>query len=456
MKTVFKYVASLLLPLIVIITHAQSKVVVEQIQSYSMVSPTANYWQLPNDINPLLAALDSGLFKQINLIRDRNYKTNALSLTKQNQVGKITIDWSRSANTNFHAYVEIYEMSPEFVIQNKLAQIPQSKFDSISSVWYISCNIYNQRRETIFKKTILLSMMPTKSIGMGYAIDIPASTPAFIFKAIQKGISLVSPNIDDMEYIEAKVPAAYATDNFWMPFLHNENRIQFDTSKPFISYNNSNGLQLLRTSPAQMNKINHRDKSINNPYFDLLPVIKKRLGSSADEYYHVLQPLRDVNRDLDYSLVAYLELNLSPNDSEASRSPIIFLPGNMHTIFLDQDSIGSFSVEENVVEKDKFFNLNELFNGLDSTKKINIGTLYEKRKIISAKSIEGNYKSYKFKILINYANNLKTIFINDKMVMVAEGQNKPLQMVATDTAVDTEIKNFLLLMSFSEIFQMPS
>jgi hypothetical protein len=127
----------------------------------------------------------------------------------------------------------------------------------------------------------------------------------------------------------------------------------------------------------------------------------------------------------------------------------------MHTIFLDQDSIGSFSVEENVVEKDKFFNLNEIFNGLDSTKKINIGTLYEKRKIISAKAIEGNYKSYKFKILINYANNLKTIFINDKMVMVAEGRNKPVQMVAADTAVDTEVKNFLLLMSFSEIFQMP-
>ena len=186
MKTVLKYTASLILPLIVLTTHAQSKVVVEQIQSYSMVSPTANYWQLLNDINPLLAALDSGLFKEINLIRDRNYKTNALSLTKQNQVGKITIDWSRSANTNFHAYVEIYEMSPEFVIQNKLAQIPPSKFDSISSVWYISCNIYNQRRETIFKKTILLSMMPTKSIGMGYAIDIHASTPTFIFKSNTK------------------------------------------------------------------------------------------------------------------------------------------------------------------------------------------------------------------------------------------------------------------------------
>ena len=456
MKTVLKYTAYFLLQFIVITTHAQSKVVVEQIQSYSMVSPAANYWQLPNDINPLLETLDSGLFKQINLIRDKNYKTTALQLTKQNQIGKITIDWSRSANSNFHAYVELYEMSPEFVFQNKLAEIPRSKFDSISSVWYISCNIYNQRRESVFKKTILLSMMPTRSIGMGYAIDLPASTPNFIFKAIQKGISLVSPNIDDMEYIEAKVPAAYATDNFWMPFLHNANRIQFDTSKPFISYNNDNGLQLLRTPPAQMNKINQRDKSINNPYFDMLPLIKKRLGSNTNEYYHVLQPLRDVNRDLDYNIVAYLELNLSPNESEASQSPILFLPGNMHTIFLEQDSIGSFSVAEAVVEKDKFFNLNEIFNGLDSTKKYNIGTFYEKRKIISAKSIEGNFKSFKFKILINYANHLKTIFINDKMVMVAEGRNKPFQMVTTDAAIDTEIKNFLLQMSFSEIFQMPS
>jgi hypothetical protein len=42
------------------------------------------------------------------------------------------------------------------------------------------------------------------------------------------------------------------------------------------------------------------------------------------------------------------------------------------------------------------------------------------------------------------------------MVMVAEGRNKPFQMVATESAIDTEIKNFLLQMSFSEIFQMPS
>ena len=456
MKPCLKYSAYFLFQLISFKAQAQSKVVVEQIQAYSMVSPSANYWHLPNNIEPLLQVLDTGLFQEINLVRDKNFTSKAIQLTKQSQVGRISIDWSRSAQASFHAYIELYEMSPDFVQQNKLAQIPASKMDSMSSIWLISCNIYNQQRAPIFKKNILLSMLPTKSIGMGYNIAIPATTPNFIFKAIQKGISFISPKVDDMEYIEAKVPAAYATDNFWMPFLHNQNRIQFDTSKAFISYVNANGIQLLRIPPAQMNKINQRDKTNNNPYFDILPDIKKRPGSNVNEYYHVLQPLRDVNRNLDYNLVAYIEFNLSQNEQESSQSPILFLPGNLHSIFLDQDSIGYFSIAETVVEKDKYFNPNEIFNGLDTTKKYDLGTFYEKRKIVSSKSIEGKFKSQNFRILINYANDIKTIFINDKMVTVAEGKNKPIQMVTTNSPEDVEIKNFLLQMSFSEIFQFPS
>jgi hypothetical protein len=41
------------------------------------------------------------------------------------------------------------------------------------------------------------------------------------------------------------------------------------------------------------------------------------------------------------------------------------------------------------------------------------------------------------------------------MVLVAEGKNKPSQMVATTTDNNSEMINFLLQMSFSEIFQMP-
>ena len=456
MKRFFKLTTPLLLSVICFLADGQSSVVVEQIQAYSTVAPASNYWHIPENMAPLLEVLDNGLFKKLELVRNQSYTTEIKNLTKQSQVGKITIDWSKSRSSNFHAYVELYEMDPTFAIKNNLADIPESKKDSLISIWFISCNIFNQKQERVFQKTILMSMLPTKTIGMGYTIDLPATTPSSMFQAIEKGLSFISPTISDMEYIEAKVPAAYTIDNLWMPFLHNQPRIIFDTTTPFISYVNALGIHLLRTPSAIMNKINQKDRSSNNPYVNILPHIKKRDNYTANEYYHIIQPIRNVNKNIDYRIEAYIEFNQFSNDLPELLSPIIFLPDAPHTIYLDKDSIGRFKVKESVVEKDKFFNPNIIFNGFDSTKKFNLGTLYEKRKIISAKVIEGNFKDHHFKILLNYANNLKTIYLDDTLIFVAEGTNKPYQMVESKLPTDESIKEFLLQMAFSEIFQLPS
>jgi len=41
------------------------------------------------------------------------------------------------------------------------------------------------------------------------------------------------------------------------------------------------------------------------------------------------------------------------------------------------------------------------------------------------------------------------------MVIIADGKNKPYQMVASKSNQDMELRNFLLQMAFSEIFQLP-
>jgi len=69
--------------------------------------------------------------------------------------------------------------------------------------------------------------------------------------------------------------------------------------------------------------------------------------------------------------------------------------------------------------------------------------------------IEGKFKSSSFRISINYEANLKTIYIDDKIVIIADGKNKPYQMVASKSNQDMELRNFLLQMAFSEIFQLP-
>ena len=86
---------------------SQSTVVLEQIQVYSTLNPTAKYWHLPEDISGIEKALDSGIFKERNLERLPSFSTIKKILTKQSQVGKITLNWEASRNIPYHAYLEL-------------------------------------------------------------------------------------------------------------------------------------------------------------------------------------------------------------------------------------------------------------------------------------------------------------------------------------------------------------
>ena len=142
-----------------------------------------------------------------------------------------------------------------------------------------------------------------------------------------------------------------------MPFIHNQPRILFDTTKKFIAYNYANRTHLLRTPTAVLNKINIRDKNLNSPYKKIISLIKKnRINAYSSEYYQVLQHLRDVKNDHSYNIEGYMEFNA---DAAAANSQLalVFLSDSVHKIYNDKDSIGYFMVKEIVPEKDKYFYL---------------------------------------------------------------------------------------------------
>jgi hypothetical protein len=435
-------------------SFAQTKLALEQIQIYSSLHPTANYWHLPSDISPILNALDTGIFAKLNLQRDRTYPIQLKELSKQNQLGKITIDWTKSHTIPTHAYLELYEMDPMIAYQNKLIDIPDEKKDSIHSVWFLSCTILNQKQERVFQKTLLVGIMPVQALGMGYPITTSATTPVNLFQAITKGIGFLHPSMSNMDYIEAKVPAAYATDNYWMPILHNQPRTLFDTSKQFISYVNAHGLQLLRLPNAVLNKLDLKNKADNYPFKQVVATIKKnRSNFNAKEYYQVAQQLRDVHDNKDFTLNAYLEFN--PEEA------LLFLPEITPLIFEGKDSVGFFKIKERVVEKNKAYFPDIIYNGYDSTKQFNLGTSYGPSPIIHATVIEGAAYGHTFKIQISLPQKQRTIIVDDQIIMVVEGKNKPHQMFMAPTenrqpAIQDSFKNLLLLMAYSEIFQSPN
>lgn len=436
----------------------EKKLALEQIQAYSTIQPTGKYWKLPTDISSLINALDTGMFLKLGLQRDTSITTKTFHLNKSNQLGKININWEATRDFDYHAYLELYEMDPLFFLKNNLVALKGGKIDSLHSAWLVSLTIFNKEQKKVVQRTIVLGLTPINSVGIGYINQASASTPYHIYNAITKSISLLAPESEEIEYMDAKLPTAYTTDNYWMPYVHNKPRILLDTTKNFINIITPTGSQLLRTPAAIINKINLKDKSPNNPYNIIISLVKKnRPNYFNNEYYQIIQPLRDVKNNIDYTAEGFIEFN-AEGSLGMNQLALVFLPDTLHKIYKDKDSIGYFLVKDLVTEKDKYYYPEIIYNGYDSTKQYALSDKLTETKlpIIHVKSVEGKINNTSFAIKLSANNTIKTIFINEKLTAILAGKEKPTHMVMVDKSAAVELTNLLIMLSFSEIFQNPN
>ena len=458
MKNSFYFLSLVFTQCFCITTFAQSdQVVFEQVQLYSSIQPEGKYWHpSTTQVQIFGHLLDSALFNSLQLKRDSSYPTNIKILTKPSQIGKLVVDWNQSASATFHAYLEMYELQPEQTFSNSNIKIVIPKKDSIQSTWFLTCTILNENKTPVFQKTILIGMIPVANQGIGYPINVPVTTPKSLFKAIQSGISYFDKDIDELSYIEAKVPIGYASDNFSMPLLQAKPRITVDTSKGYIQFIQNGSRVVLRTPNAMMQKIDTKDKTINNPFFAILPEIKKRTNTLFKEYYQAIQPLRNVSENTDYTLEAYIEFNPMIDPELNATTPIRFLPDSMHKIYADTNLIGRFKVIEQLKNTGFNFNSNQIFNGYDSSSIFTLNSNYPKGNIFISKSVEGTIEKDTFKILFNNDIDLKIIYINNVAIMATKGRNKPNYIIPIQQGYPETITSLLLLIAHSEIFQSPN
>lgn len=458
MKNSFYFLSLLLTLLSQLNGYGQSnQVVLEQVQMYSSIRPDGKYWQASKEqVEKFAKGLDSSLFAPLGLSRAVDFPIQTKILNKPNQIGKLVIDWSNSTLVPYHAYLEIYELAPAQTFGNQMVDIEIPKKDSIQSTWFITCTILDQQKNALFQKTILMGIIPFRHQGIGYPINIPVTTPSHLFNALQTGLKFFGTKSKALEYIEAKVPMSFATDNFLMPLLQSKPSIKIDTSKGFIQFTLNGARIVLRAPNAVMNKIDTKDKSANNPFYEVLPSIKKRTSTLFKEYYQALQPLRNVGLNKDYTLEAYIEFNPMIDPELRTTPPIRFLPDSIHKIYADTTLIGRFKITDQISNSSWTFNSNEIYNGYDSTTIYKLNTNYPKGLAQVAKVMEGTIGKDSFKIVFNEEIDVRIIYLNQVALCVVHGQNKPSKLIPLVPTTDNAITSLLLLMAYSEIFQSPN
>lgn len=458
MKKSFYFLSLLFTQCICIATIGQTnQVIFEQVQMYSSIQPEGKYWHpTSTHVQAFASILDTALFNPLQLQRDTSFITKIKILNKPNQIGKIVIDWNQSQSSAFHAYLEIYELQPEQTFSNSMVNVIIPKKDSIQSTWFLTCTILDATKKPVFQKTILIGMIPISNQGIGYPMNVPVSPPKSLFKAIQSGVSYFDKDGEELAYIEAKVPISFAWDNFTMPLLQVKPRISVDTSKDFFQFIQNNSRIVLRTPTAMMQKIDTKNKTTNNPFFTILPEIKKRTNTLFKEYYQAIQPLRNTSENKDYSLEAYIEFNPFIDPELLATPPIRFLPDSIHKIYADTNLIGRFKVVELPVNTELAFNSNKIYNGYDSNSMYTLNTNYPKGTISISKSVEGRIGKDTFKILFNNDIDVKLIYLNNVAVLAAKGRNKPNYLIPIEQVNQHSMSALLLLIAYSEIFQSPN
>ena len=458
MKKSFYFLNLLFAQCICITIIGQSnQVTFEQVQMYSSIQPEGKYWHpTTSQVQAFASILDTALFNPLQLQRDTSFTTKIKILNKSNQIGKLVIDWSQSQSSPFHAYLEIYELQPEQTFSNSMVNIIIPKKDSIQSTWFLTCTILDATKKPVFQKTILIGMIPIAKQGIGYPMNLPVSPPKSLFKAIQSGISYFDKDGEELAYIEAKVPISFASDNFTMPLLQAKPRITVDTSKDFFQFTENSSRVVLRVPTAMMQKIDTKDKTTNNPFFTILPEIKKRNNTLFKEYYQAIQPLRNTSENKDYSLEAYIEFNPMIDPELRATPPIRFLPDSIHKIYADTNLIGRFKVIEQPANTGLMFNSNKIYNGYDSSSMYTLNTNYPKGVISISKSVEGTIGKDTFKILFNNEIDVKIIYVNNVAIMAAKGRSKPNYLIPLAQVNQSPISSLLLLIAYSEIFQSPN
>jgi len=422
MKKSFYFLSLFFTQCICIAAIGQSnQVTFEQVQMYSSIQPEGKYWHpTSTQVQAFASLLDTALFNPLQLQRDTSFITK------------------------------------EQTFSNSMVNVVIPKKDSIQSTWFLTCTILDATKKPVFQKTILIGMIPIANQGIGYPMNLPVSPPKSLFKAIQSGISYFDKDGEELAYIEAKVPISYASDNFIMPLLQAKPRISVDTSKDFFQFIQNNSRVVLRMPTAMMQKIDTKDKTSSNPFFAILPEIKKRTNTLFKEYYQAIQPLRNTSENKDYSLEAYIEFNPFIDPELRATPPIRFLPDSIHKIYADTNLIGRFKVVEQPAYTEWMFNSNKIYNGYDSSSMYTLNTNYPKGMVFISKAVEGRIGEDTFKILFNSEIDVKIIYLNNLPILATKGRTKPNYLIPIEQVKQNSISALLLLIAYSEIFQSPN
>lgn len=434
--------------------NAQRNIILEQVRTFSMLGPVMNYFSLPNTRAVFIKQLNNQLLSKKNArISDTSLRIITLERLRQNNTTNVY--FTEADTSTHHLYIDIYEYEPNTFYYSQPQYLQDSLlFKRAKSVLQLAVLFVNNQKAIIANEVLTICISPGNSNGFGIIPTTLAVTPKGFTDILNLGIGRLLDEENNADLIEIKAPPAFYADNFILPEISKYPVLQTKSQKDIFSYQRNGESEIIRLGDIFYEELVIKGKKKNVPdNSEAANAINATGNQNSSDFVQLRQECRDVIRDKNYTLKLITEIN--PNFSFISQADVFtqFLPGMIHVLLKDTDTVARFTIHKNIGIPEKKIFLNKVSNGYDSSSVVTIGSSTVSRNVFFEYQISGLLGEQPFVIRCADRNSLKEICFNDKEVAIAKGIYLPERIAVFDASLDTEKLNQLLMIAFSKFYQ---
>jgi hypothetical protein len=431
--------------------HAQNKVVVESIRSYSMFGPTMYYLQDQTIQAGLTAKLKTLLSNYYNLTLVEEalpiqiyYTPDAL---KNNNASFRTSDTS-----SWHLFIELYEYDPSTFMAGSMNQLEDTTIINKSkSVFQISILLANGQKQIINDQNIFAAITTTESSGGGVSPKNIFLTKKSFGSLVQVGLQMALDSSNLTEVVEIKAPPVYYADNFILKHLKNATKIEVKENKSVWQFNIDDNPEVLRMGEQLYDEIWVKRKLIDSSASPLLLSKMKETGNTASsDFIYLRQECRDVYQDKNYTIKLATEID--PFSQATSKKQIFtnFLPGLVNMMLLGKDTVAVFAIFKNVGDPVKQIYLDKTTNGIDSSSTASVSDEAYTFKVNYDYQMTGKIKGNQFTIFNFWNNEMKELYLNNQLICIVKGKTDPENFILINGYNNPTMIKELLLIAYNK------
>jgi hypothetical protein len=305
-----------------------------------------------------------------------------------------------------------------------------------------------------------VALSKTPAIGNEYTNSIRNSvlvtTPVGFREIVKKGINILFDPANTLQMVEMTAPPAFVGDNYLITKTRNRPGIFVMNKKGVSAFNYNNRQEIIRMEEPLYEEIIIKGKAPVKYPDDLIKTIKAIRNSNNSTFLFLRQDGRDVIRDKNYFIKLTAQIDPEFRSASTDLPFTNFIDDKFNYLISTNDTIASFSIEKNVRD----LNGNKLYpnmvaNAADSSffllKDV---TPQPEWPIIYNYVVTGNIGKHDFSMQCSgTGGRLKEIYLDNKLICIAEGKFYPEKFVVFDTSVSPELLNQLFLITFNRFFE---